>query len=195
MIKGQRGLIETNDRRRIERHKDEGVIRRKLEKEIGKDDSPRNNDDSLKDKLYERQNNEMVRRMLDTKEIERDSEKVVNNGRKNNYGNSDSVVKVKMEVKDKKCNSFKEEIDERLKTIDRAKNNSLIELAKKIEILSLPIETDRKRDITVLNTIELSNSEKTERYVNNTIVINAKDMDILKNNVTDLIELLNKLVK
>ena len=82
VIKGQRSLIETNDRRRIERYKDEGVIRRKLEKEIGKDDSPRNND-SLKDKLYERQNNEMVRRMLYTKEIERDSEKVVNNGRKN----------------------------------------------------------------------------------------------------------------
>ena len=120
-----------------------------------KDDSPRNNDDSLKE-LYERQNNEMVRRKLDTKEIERDSVvKVVNNGGKNNYGNlkekeiSDNVVKVKMEVKDKKCNSFKEEIDERLKTIDRTENNSLIELAKKIEILSLPMETDRKKDITV----------------------------------------------
>ena len=41
-------------------------------------------------------------------------------GRKNNNdnlkekANSDSVVKVKMEVKDKKCNSFKEGIDERL---------------------------------------------------------------------------------
>ena len=33
--------------------------------------------------------------------------------------------------KDKKCNSFKEEIDERLKTIDRTENHSLIELAKK----------------------------------------------------------------
>ena len=52
VIKGQRSLIETNDRRRIERHKDEGVIRSKPEKEIGKDDSPRYNDDSLKDKLY-----------------------------------------------------------------------------------------------------------------------------------------------
>ena len=80
----------------------DGTLRKGLD--IGKDDSPRNNDDSLKDKLYERQNNEMVRRMLDTKEIERDSEKVVNNG------NSDSVVKVKMEVKDKKSNSFKEKL-------------------------------------------------------------------------------------
>ena len=99
------------------------VKQRNMTKKETKDDSPRN-DDSLKE-LYERQKNEIIHRKLDTKEIERDSEKVVNNGRKNNYGNlkekenSDSVVKVKMEVKDKKCNSFKEEIDERLKTIDR----------------------------------------------------------------------------
>ena len=32
-------VIKTNDRKRIERHKDEGVIRRKLEKEIVIDDS------------------------------------------------------------------------------------------------------------------------------------------------------------
>ena len=41
-------VIKTNDRRRIERHKDEDVIRRKLEKEIGKDDSPRNHRKSSK---------------------------------------------------------------------------------------------------------------------------------------------------
>ena len=71
--------------------------------------SPRNNDDSLKE-LYERKKSEIIRRKLNTKEIERDSVvKEVNNGRKNNYSNlkekanSDSVVKV--EVKDKKCNS------------------------------------------------------------------------------------------
>ena len=86
-------------------------------KEI-KDDSPRNNNDSLKE-LYERQNNEIIRR-----KIERDS--VVNNGRKKNYGNlkekanSDSVVKAKEKIvkvvnrKDKKCNSLREKIDERL---------------------------------------------------------------------------------
>ena len=95
-----------------------------MAKKEKKDDSLRNNDDSLKE-LYERQKNEIIRRKLDTKEIERYSVvKVVNNGRKNNYGNlkekenSDSVVKVKVEVKDKTCNSFKEEIDERLKTKD-----------------------------------------------------------------------------
>ena len=79
-----------------------------------------------------------------------------------------------MEVKDRKSNSFKEEIDERLKTIDRTENHSLIELAKKIEILSLPIETDRKRDIIVLNTTESSDNEKADRHVNNIICHKCK---------------------
>ena len=148
---------------------------------LKKDDSPRNYDDSLKE-LHGRQNSkdvgkvkdmqkpktnsskESLRRKIEIEErMRHEREKVkVHKGRKNYNGNlkekanSDSVVKVKMEVKDKKCNSFKEEIDERLKTIDRTENHSLIELAKKIEILSTPMETDRKRDITVLNTIELS---------------------------------------
>ena len=152
-----------------------------MAKKEKKDDSLRNNDDSLKE-LYERQKNEIIRRKLDTKEIERYSVvKVVNNGRKNNYGNlkekenSDSVVKVKVEVKDKTCNSFKEEIDERLKLIDRIENNSLIELAKKIEILNLPTEKKEiKRDITVLNTTDLSDNEKTDRYISNTICHRCK---------------------
>ena len=91
-----------------------------MAKKEKKDDSLRNNDDSLKE-LYERQNNEIIRRKLDTKEIERYSVvKVVNNGRKNNYGNlkekanSDSVVKAKEGIvkevvnrKDRKCNNLK----------------------------------------------------------------------------------------
>ena len=66
----------------------------------------------FRSELYERKKNEIIRRKLNTKEIERDSVvKEVNNGRKNNYSNlkekanSDSVLKV--EVKDKKCNSLK----------------------------------------------------------------------------------------
>ena len=38
-------------------------------------------------------------------------------------------------------------------------NNSLTELIKKIEILNTPLETDRKRDIAVLNTTELPDNE------------------------------------
>ena len=93
-----------------------------------KDDSFRNNDDSLKE-LHERQNRkdvgkvkdmqkpktnsseESLRRKIEIEEKmkhERQKEKV-HNSRQNNYGNSDSVVQEKMEVKDRKCNSFKEE--------------------------------------------------------------------------------------
>ena len=36
-----------------------------------------------------------------------------------------------------------------MRLAEKEKKNSLIELAKKIEILSLPMETDRKKDITV----------------------------------------------
>ena len=136
-----------------------------MTKKEKKDDSPRNNDDSLKE-LYERQNNEMVRRMLDTKEIEVE-EKVgherekVNNGRKNSYGNltekanSDSVVKAKEGIvkevvnrKDRKCNSFKEKIDERLELIERSiidtQNDSLTELTKKNENFKYTF-TDRQK--------------------------------------------------
>ena len=132
------------------------VKQRNMIKKEEKDDSPRNNDDSLKE-LYERQNNEIIRRKLDTKEIERDS-----------------VVKV-VNKKDKKCNSLKEKIDERLKLIERSiidiQNDNLTKLTKKMKILNTPLETDRKRDIAVLNTTELSDNEKTDRHVNNTVYL------------------------
>ena len=92
-------IIETNDQRRIERQKDEDVIRRRLKEEIGKDE------------LKERE--------------------IVNKGEKN------------------KNNKLKEEIDKRLKLIERStvdtQNNSLIELIKKIEILNTPLEIDWKK--------------------------------------------------
>ena len=92
-------------------------------------------------------------------EIEKDEPKEkekVNKGRKSKNNlkeivNSDSVVKVKMEVvnkKDKKCESLKEKIDEKLKLIERCiaetQNNSLTELTKKMKILNTPLEIDRK---------------------------------------------------
>ena len=142
------------------------VKQRNMTNKEKKDDSLRNNDDSLKE-LYERQNNEMVRRKLDTKEIERDS-----------------VVKAKEEIvkevnrKDKTCNSFKEEIDERLELIERSiidtQNDSLTELIKKMKMLNTPLQTNRKRDITVLNTTALSDNEKTDRHVNNNICHKCK---------------------
>ena len=71
--------------------------------------------------MFERQNNDMIRKKLDTKEEER----LVNKDEKDDSS--------------KKRNSFKEKIDERLKSIERpmdyTQDNSLVEFAKKIEIL------------------------------------------------------------
>ena len=124
---------------------------------------------------------ESLRRKLETK----DEIGKVNKGRKNNnYGNlkekenSDSVVKVKVEVKDKKCNSLRGKIDERVELIERSiidtQNDSLTELTKKMKILNTPLEIDRKRDIAVLNTTKLLDNEKTDRHVSNTICHKCK---------------------
>ena len=53
-------------------------------------------------------------------------------------------------------------------------NNSLAELTKKIEILNSPLDIDRKRDITVLNTTKTSDNEKNNRHTGNTICHKCK---------------------
>ena len=96
----------------------------------------------------------------------------------------DSVVKVvniKEEKNDaKKSNSFEEEIDERLKSIERnmdyTRDNSLVEFAKKIEILNSPIEIkEMKKDITVLEITELSDNDKPDRHIKNIICYKCKE--------------------
>ena len=78
----------------------------------------------------------------------------------------------------KKNDSLKEKIGERLKSIERSmiytQINSLAELTKKIEILNSPLDIDRKRDITVLNTTESSGNEKNNRHTRNTICHKCK---------------------
>ena len=78
----------------------------------------------------------------------------------------------------KKNDSLKEKIDKRLKSIERSmiytQNNSLAELTKKIEILNSPLDIDRKRDITVLNTTESSDNENNDRHTGNTICHKCK---------------------
>ena len=54
-------------------------------------------------------------------------------------------------------------------------NDGLAELTKKIEILNTPLDIDRKRDITVLNTSESSDNEKTDRHIRNTICYKCKE--------------------
>ena len=96
---------------------------------------------------------------------ERENDSLVNNNRTNNSPRNND--------------SLKEKIDERLKSIKRSmiytQDNSLAELAKKIEILNSPLDIDRKRDITVLNNIELSDNEKTDRHIRNTIYHKCKE--------------------
>ena len=118
---------------------------------------------------------------------------------KERYNNNDSLEKVvNKEEKDnsfKKSNSLKEEIDERIKSIERTmiytQGNGLAELAKKIEILNSPIDIDRKRDITVLNNTELSDNEKTNRHTRNTICHKCKQYGHTKKQC----DIHNKIVK
>ena len=88
------------------------------------------------------------------------------------------VNKEEKDNSSKKSNSLKEEIDERLKSIERSmtytQDNGLAKLAKKIEILNSPLDIDRKRDITILNNIELSDNEKNDRHTRNIICHKCK---------------------
>ena len=59
-------------------------------------------------------------------------------------------------------------------------NNNLAELAKKIEIFNLLLDIDRKRNITVLNTTELSDNEKTDKHIRNTICHKCKQYGHIK---------------
>ena len=89
----------------------------------------------------------------------------------------DEIGKVNKGGKNKN-NNLKEEIEKRLKLIERSivdtQNDSLIELTKKMKILNTPLEIDSKRDIAVLNTTELLDNKKTNRHVSNTICHKCK---------------------
>ena len=96
--------------------------------------------------------------------------------------NDDLIKVVNKERRDssKKSNSFKEEIDERLKSIERnmdnTRDNGLVELTKNIEILNSPIEIkEMKNDITVLEITELSENEKSDKYIRNIICHKCKE--------------------
>ena len=60
--------------------------------------------------------------------------------------------------------------------MDYTRDNSLVELAKKIEILNSPIKIkEMKKDITVLEIIELSDNEKLDRHIRNIICHKCKE--------------------
>ena len=152
--------IDGDKERRIERRQGNSTLTNsketlhrelEIEKDIMKKNKERYNNDSL-EKVVNKENDSL--------------EKVVNKEEKNDSS--------------KKSNSIKEEIDERLKsiegTMDYTRENSLVELAKKIEILNSPIEKkEMKKDITVLEITELSDNEKTNRHIRNIICHKCKE--------------------
>ena len=73
-------------------------------------------------------------------------------------------------------------------------NDSLTELTKKIEILNSPLDIDRKRDITVLNTIELSDNEKNNKHTRNTICHKCKQYGHTKKQCDRHNKIINKSV-
>ena len=84
-----------------------------------------------------------------------------------------------MTRKEKENDSFKEKIDETLKSIensmDYTQDNSLVELAKKIQILNSPIKIKEMKDITVLEITELSDNEKPDIHIKNIISHKCKE--------------------
>ena len=138
----------------IDKDKEKGTIRKDIVKEILE--------------KIERQNEvkiEAIPKKIDIKERQRSTlVELVNKGRTNNSPRNND--------------GLKEKIDERLKSIERSmiytQNDSLVELTKKIEILNSPLDINRKRDILVLNNIELSNNEKTNKHTRNIICHKCK---------------------
>ena len=119
------------------------------------------------------------------KERDIDKDKDRNMIRKEKAKENDDLIKVvNKEDNSKKSNSFKEKIDERLKsikkTMDYTRDNSLVELAKKIEILNSPIEIkEMKNDIKFFEITELLDNEKPDRHIKNIICINVKNISIV----------------
>ena len=150
-----------------------GIVKEMLEKIVSQNDN-----------ILKLANIETLHKKLD---IERDIEKERHMARKEiekESHNSDSLVKVvNKEEKDnssKKSNNLEEEIDERLKSIERfmtyTQDNALAKLIKKIEILNSPLEKKEiERDEAVLDITEASDNEKNDKYTKNTICHKCKE--------------------
>ena len=138
----------------IDEDKEKGIVKEMIERMEREDNSTlklTNSKETLRKKLdiekYIEKERDMIRK-------EKENDSLVNKEwTNNNPRNNDSL---------------KEKIDERLKSIERSiiypQNDSLAKLTKKIEILNSPLDIDRKRDITILNTTESSDNEKNDRH-------------------------------
>ena len=166
--------IETKQKKEldiIDEEKEKGMIRKGIVKE-------------MLERIERQQCNSTLTNSKDRtlrKELDIGKEREIMKKEKERYNNDSLEKVVNKEEKDnnsKKSNSLKKEIDERLKSIERSitytQDNGLAKLAKKIEILNSPLEIDRKRDITILNNTKLSENEKTDRHIRNTICHKCK---------------------
>ena len=161
--------IETKQKKKldiIDEDKEKGMLKKRIVKEMIERMERQGNSilkltnskETLRKKLDMEKDIEKERDMI-RKEKENDS--LVNKGWKNdrNY-------------------SFQEKIDERIKSIERSmiytQNDSLAKLTKKIETLNSPLDIERRRDITVLITIETLDNEQNDRHSRNTICHKCK---------------------
>ena len=133
------------------------------------------------EKIERQQSNSTLTNSKETLRKEIDIEKDIGEERNmiKKEKEDDSLVKKERTNNSPRNNdSLKEKINERLKSIERfityTQDNGLAELAKKVEILNSPFDIDRERDITVLNTTESSDNEKTDRHIRNTICHKCK---------------------
>ena len=133
------------------------------------------------EKIERQQSNSTLTNSKETLRKEIDIEKDIGEERNmiKKEKEDDSLVKKERTNNSPRNNdSLKEKINERLKSIERfityTQDNGLVELAKKVEILNSPFDIDRERDITVLNTTESLDNEKTDRHIRNTICHKCK---------------------
>ena len=133
------------------------------------------------EKIERQQSNSTLTNSKETLRKEIDIEKDIGEERNmiKKEKEDDSLVKKERTNNSPRNNdSLKEKINERLKSIERfmtyTQDNGLVELAKKVEILNSPFDIDRERDITVLNTTESLDNEKTDRHIRNAICHKCK---------------------
>ena len=141
----------------------------------------RQNNSTLKIANKETSSIQTIRKKDDMIDIEREKGKIMKEIEEERQKDSliDLVDKEWRHNSLRENDRLKKEIDKRLKSIERSmtetQDNSLAKLTKKIEILNSSLgKSDIKRDIAVLDIIESSDNEKTDRHTRNTIFHKCK---------------------
>ena len=176
--KGNSAIEIIQEKNDIERQK--SIIRRGTVKEMI-ERMERQNNSTLKIANKETSSIQTIRKKDDMIDIEREKGKIMKEIEEERQKDSliDLVDKEWRHNSLRENDRLKKEIDKRLKSIERSmtktQDNSLAKLTKKIEILNSPLgKSDIKRDIAVLDIIESSDNEKTDRHTRNTIFHKCK---------------------